>query len=120
MSAPADRNVPLDLYVAAVIFVGGLCALELAVTGAAHIHRLLMPQVAIFGLLTVVGDLFPLKVFTRGAEGETTTSTCFAFATMLVAGPLAALIALAGTNLLADGAHGKPIKKIAFNIGQYA
>ena len=91
-----------------------------AVTGAGDLRLLLSPEVAIFAVFALVGEFVPLKVFTRGAEGEVTTSTCFALATMLAAGPLAAFICLASANLLADGIRRKPVKKIAFNILQYA
>ena len=63
---------------------------------AGELPLVLTPEVALFALFALVGDFLPLKVFTRGAEGEVTTSTCFAVAAMLTAGPLAALIALAG------------------------
>src|SRR4051794_32586167 len=111
---------PVDLYVTAVILVGGLCTVALFLVDAGELPLVLTPEVALFALFALVGDFLPLKVFTRGAEGEVTTSTCFAVAAMLTAGPLAALLALAGTNLIADGLRRKPPKKILFNVGQYA
>jgi diguanylate cyclase (GGDEF)-like protein len=120
MSARATRIDPLDLYVTAIILVGGGCVAWLGIDGASHLSLLLTPEIAIFAVFALAGEFVPLKVFTRGAEGEVTTSTTFAMATMLVAGPLAAFAALAGANLLADGIRGKPPKKIAFNIAQYA
>src|SRR3954447_18977851 len=111
---------PVDLYVTAVILVGGLCTVALFLVDAGELPLVLTPEVALFALFALVGDFLPLKVFTRGAEGEVTTSTCFAVAAMLTAGPLAALLALAGTNLIADGLRRKPLKKILFNVGQYA
>jgi diguanylate cyclase (GGDEF)-like protein len=120
MNARVGRLDPLDLYVTAVILVGGLCAAALVYVDAGDLHLVLTPEVALFAICALIGDFVPLKVFTRGAEGEITTSTCFAVAAMLAAGPLAALIALAITNLIADGMRRKSPKKIAFNIGQYA
>src|SRR3954451_8412348 len=120
MLARVKRIDPVDLFVSAVIAVGTLCTVALAVFDAGELHLVLTPEVGLFMLCALVGDFVPLKVFTRGAEGEVTTSTCFAVAAMLTAGPLAALLALAGTNLIADGLRRKPLKKILFNVGQYA
>ena len=120
MLARVKRIDPVDVYVTAVITVGALCTVALAIFDAGELHLLLTPEVALFVLCALVGDFVPLKVFTRGAEGEVTTSTCFAVAAMLAAGPLAALIALVVTNLVADGVRRKAPKKILFNLGQYA
>src|SRR3954466_11716296 len=120
MSARISRIDPLDLYVAAIVAIGAACMAWLGITGADHFDYLLAPEVAIFALFALVGEFVPLKVFTRGAEGEVSTSTTFAMATMLAAGPLAAFAALAGANLIADGIRRKSPKKVAFNISQYA
>src|SRR5690349_9886589 len=93
MSARISRIDPLDLYVTAIVLIGGGCMAWLVVSGADHYQYLLAPEVAIFALFALVGEFVPLKVFTRGAEGEVSTSTTFAMATMLVAGPLAAFAA---------------------------
>src|SRR3954454_11405626 len=120
MSARISRIDPLDLYVTAIIAIGGCSMAWLGITGADHIDFLLAPEVAIFAVFALVGEFVPLKVFTRGAEGEVSTSTTFAMATMLAAGPLAAFAVLAGANLIADGIRRKSPKKVAFNISQYA
>jgi diguanylate cyclase (GGDEF)-like protein len=120
MLARVKRIDPVDVYVTTVIAVGTLCTVALAIFDSGELHLLLTPEVALFMLCALVGDFVPLKVFTRGAEGEVTTSTCFAVAAMLAAGPLAALIALVVTNLVADGVRRKAPKKILFNLGQYA
>ena len=75
MSARVSKIAPLDLYVTAIILIGG------ALHGLARLRRrlqlplLLTPEVAHLRGLRAVGELVPLKVFTRGAEGEVTTST---------------------------------------------
>src|SRR5918911_718636 len=120
MLARVKRIDSVDLYVTAVVAVGALCTVALTFVDVGELHLMLTPEVALFILCALVGDFVPLKVFTRGAEGEVTTSTCFAVAAMLAAGPLAALLALAGTNLIADGLRRKAPKKILFNLGQYA
>jgi diguanylate cyclase (GGDEF)-like protein len=120
MFTRVKRIDPVDLYVTTVIAVGTLCTVALAIFDAGELHLLLTPEVALFMICALIGDFLPLKVFTRGAEGEVTTSTCFAVAAMLAAGPLPALIALIGTNLIADGVRRRDPKKILFNLGQYA
>src|SRR6201989_1139559 len=120
MSARGAKIDPLDLYVTAVIAVGFVCGIGIVVSGAGDFQLVLTPEVALFALCALIGDFLPLKVFTRGAEGEITTSPCFAVAAMLAAGPLAALIALAGNNLIADGLRRKPLKQILLNVGPYA
>ncbi len=120
MFARVSRHSPLDLYVAAVIAVGALFTVAMVVGGAGDLRLLFTPEAGMFFLFAFCGEFVPLKVFTRGAEGEVTTSTTFAIATMLVAGPLAALLALGLANLLADTMGRKPLQKVAFNFFQYA
>ncbi|HEY6888323.1 MAG TPA: EAL domain-containing protein [Solirubrobacter sp.] len=92
----------------------------IVVDGVGDFSLALTPEIAIFALCAFIGDFLPLKVFTRGAEGEITTSTCFAFAALLAAGPLAALIALVAANLIVDAFRRKAAQKVAFNVAQYA
>src|SRR3954469_16738631 len=120
MSARISRIDPLDLYVTAIVAIGIGCMAWLGFNGADHLESLLAPEVAIFAIFALVGEFVPLKVFTRGAAGEVSTSTTFAMATMLAARPLAACAALAGPNPVADGIRRKSPKKVAFNISQYA
>src|SRR5262245_11334689 len=119
MIARVHKISPLDAYVSAVIAVGALCTLWLTIDGAGALPRLLSPEAAVFFLFAFFGEFVTLKVFTRGAEGEVTTSTTFALATMLIAGPLAGCIALMLANLLADTWGRKPLQKILFNAFQY-
>ena len=112
------------LYVAAVITVGAVCAIGLVRSrrrGRSSSPRS-RPEVAIFAVFALVGEFVPLKVFTRGAEGEVTTSTMLrARRDARRAARSPALICLASANLARGRASGrKPVKKIAFNILQYA
>ena len=120
MFARAAKLDPLNSYVSAVIAVGAICALGIVIDGVGDFSLALTPEIAIFALCAFIGDFLPLKVFTRGAEGEITTSTCFAFAALLAAGPLAALIALVAANLIVDAIRRKAAQKVAFNVAQYA
>jgi diguanylate cyclase (GGDEF)-like protein len=114
------RFHPLDLYVTLVVATGTACAVLVLGTGFDTLHRLLAPELALFALCALVGELVPLKVHTRGSEGEVTTSTCFALALMLAGGPAVGMAGLIAASVLADSINGKPAKKIAFNAAQYA
>src|SRR5215210_7390104 len=109
------RIQPLDVYVTAVTGAGAACALGVLVIGRDTLDGLLEPELALFALCALIGELVPLKVHTRGSEGEVTTSTCFALALMLAGGPAIALTGLVSASIVADSINGKPAKKIAFN-----
>ena len=114
------RYNALDLYVALVVATGAACAVVVLGTGYESLAQFLDPELALFALCALVGELVPLKVHTRGSEGEVTTSTCFALALMLAGGPAVALAGLVGASILADALNGKPVRKVAFNAAQYS
>jgi diguanylate cyclase (GGDEF)-like protein len=116
----ARKLDPVNAYVSAVILAGTLCAVGLVLTGADDLPRALTPETGLFIACALVGDLVPLKIFTRGAEGEITTSACFALALTLVGGPLLAFLGVVVGNLAFDLPRRKAVKKIAFNIAQCA
>ena len=110
----------LNRFVAAVIALGVVAAVGVL---AGESGELWMPghnELLVFGMCALLGELVPLKVYRRGAEGETTTSTTFAIALLIAGGPKAALVGLLGANLIADLVREKPARKIAFNLAQYA
>jgi diguanylate cyclase (GGDEF)-like protein len=111
---------PLQAYVWAVIAFGAACCLAVLALDGANLARLFTPEIALFATCALIGELAPLKVVTRGVEGEVTTSTTFAFATLLDAGPACAVIALVGASFIADGLRRKPLTKLLFNGCQYA
>src|SRR5215218_1843817 len=114
------RYNALDLYVTLVVATGAACAVVVLGTGFETLDQFLDPELALFALCALAGELVPLKVHTRGSEGEVTTSTCFALALMLAGGPAVAMAGLLAASILADTLNGKPVKKIAFNAAQYA
>jgi diguanylate cyclase (GGDEF)-like protein len=111
---------PLHAYVAAVIAVGAGCCVAVLMLDGANLDRLFTPEIALFAACALIGELVPLKVVTRGVEGEVTTSTTFAFATLLAGGPACAVVALVGASFAADALRGKPPTKLLFNGCQYA
>jgi diguanylate cyclase (GGDEF)-like protein len=111
---------PLERYVLAVIVAGSAClAVTLAGTGST-IGELLRPEVATLALCAMVGELVPLKVVTRGVEGEVTTSTTFALAILIAAGLEPAVLALVVASFISDLLRGKAPLKAIFNGCQYA
>ena len=74
-------------------------------------------------LCTVLGEVRPVKVLPQrpvgGGGGYVTTSTCFAFALLLLSGPLAAALALVLATTIADGLARKGITKLVYNASQY-
>jgi diguanylate cyclase (GGDEF)-like protein len=118
MIARVAKLDPLITYVTVIIALGAMCAAGIVIDGAGDFHMVVTPEIGLFALCALAGDFLPLKVFTRGAEGEITTSTCFMFAALLAGGPLAALIALVIANVVVDLHRRKEAMKLAFNIAQ--
>src|SRR4051812_47005731 len=111
---------PLERYVLAVILAGSAAAAFTLVRDADSLHLLLTREVLLFAGCALIGELVPLKVVTRGVEGEVTTSTTFAFATLLAAGPGPAMVVLVAASFIADGLRRKAPLKLLFNSCQYA
>jgi diguanylate cyclase (GGDEF)-like protein len=116
----APRLPPFKAYVALVIGLGVACCAVVFALDGSHLSRALSLEFALFAACALAGELIPLKVVTRGVEGEVTTSGTFAFATLLVAGPACAIAALVGASFVADAMRRKAPVKLLFNSCQYA
>ncbi len=110
----------LSTYVTAVTVLGAVAAVVVLAFGPHGTSRFGEYELLVFAACVLLGELAPLKVYTRGSEGETTTSTTFAFAMLIAGGAEAALAGLLLANLIADLARRKPAHKIAFNMAQYS
>ena len=110
----------LSRYVAAVTALGLAAVGGVLLLGPNGADRIGEHELLLFAACALLGELVPLKVYTRGAEGETTTSTTFAMALLIAGGVEAALAGLLLANLIADIALRKQARKIAFNMAQYA
>ena len=119
MRSLSSRLPPLQAYVTGVIILGALCCAVVFVRDGDSLSRLLTPEVMLFAVCAFAGELISLKVVTRGAEGEVTTSTTFAFAALLVAGPACAVVALICASFAADLIQRKAPLKLLFNASQY-
>jgi diguanylate cyclase (GGDEF)-like protein len=120
MRSESFKVTPLEAYVSAVALAGALCCAAVFVLDADGLERMLSPAVLLFAACAFAGELISLKVVARGAQGELTTSTTFAFAAMLVAGPACALVALVTASVAADAIRRKAPIKLVFNASQYA
>ena len=116
----AIKLPPFKAYVTLVIVLGFVCIATVFALDGTNLARMLTTEVALFSVCAFAGELMPLKVVTRGVEGEVTTSGTFAFATLLVAGPACAIAAFGGASFAADLVRRKPPVKLLFNSGQYA
>jgi diguanylate cyclase (GGDEF)-like protein len=107
----------IHFYVAAVglLAVGG----GAAVAAGQGLGFFESPAFWVFAGLTFLGELWPLKVQRRDEGGAVTTSSTFAFAILLTAGPLAAVLAQGLACILADGLLRKGWLRGVFNTGQY-
>jgi len=119
-SQVVNKSNHLNRYVAAVTALGAVTAGAVLAFGPYGLSRFGEHELIVFALCAMLGELVPLRVYTRGAEGETTTSTTFALALLIAGGVEAALAGLLLANLVADLARRKPPHKIAFNMAQYA
>jgi diguanylate cyclase (GGDEF)-like protein len=103
-----------------VIVLGTIAAAAVLALDPTGPDRFREPELLVFFLCTLFGELATLRVYTRGSEGEATTSTTFAMALLIAGGVEVALVGLLLANLVADVARRKQAHKIAFNMAQYA
>jgi diguanylate cyclase (GGDEF)-like protein len=115
---PAPSVRAAAAFVAAVIAAGGSVLVAVtAVWGSELLHQPAWIWLVAAGVLA--GELFPIQVRRRGADGEITPSTTFGFALVVAAGPVAILLQ-AAASVSADLIARKDATKIAFNAAQYA
>ncbi|MDP9233561.1 MAG: EAL domain-containing protein, partial [Actinomycetota bacterium] len=72
-------------------------------------------------LFVVLAELSTIQIQRQSRiTEEITTSTSFSFAILLLFGPAATILALAGASAAGDVGHRKNFSRTLFNIGQYA
>ena len=103
-------------------------ATPVVVAGAAAVAALVLLTAApdlgdwrlwMFGGLVLLGELYPVDVPRRDGLDRVTTSTAFGFATLLLFGPLAAVLVYGGASLVADATARLAPLKALFNAAQY-
>src|SRR5262245_17761673 len=72
-----------------------------------------------FAASPFAADLMYMNVVTLRYEAELTTSTTFAFASLLVAGPACAVVSLIAASFAADTIQRKGPTRLLFNASQY-
>jgi diguanylate cyclase (GGDEF)-like protein len=107
-------------FVGVVTAVGTATFVALALNREIHLDLLLRPEILVFLIFVVLGELLPIEVPRRDEVEEVTTSTTFSFALLLTAGLVPAMAAQMIASLVADTAGHKPLWKAMFNASQYA
>src|SRR3954454_2490544 len=120
ITAPRDRR-RLDVFVLAVCLSGAAVVATL-IAGAlsfAPVH--VTSAMVVLSLALFLGELRPVKV-ARGEEGddEITISSTFAMALVMTAPLAVALGAQICAVLIDDLRRRKPMRRVAFNVAQYA
>jgi diguanylate cyclase (GGDEF)-like protein len=113
------RERVVEIYAWGIGVVGAVTLAVLAVASHPVVPRGARLMVATFVVATMVGEMLRIKIVLRGAEGEITLSTSFAFAMLIAFGPLPAALALASASIVADVLRRKPPVKLFFNVAQY-
>ena len=73
----------------------------------------------LFAVAVVIGECVPMRLVHHGSDGEITTSSTWAIALLLIAGPAAAMLAIAVGAVVADARQRKSVSRTLFNVGQY-
>jgi diguanylate cyclase (GGDEF)-like protein len=109
-------------YVGVVSVLGEVAFAAMVLGTPLDVARDHLAQVLVLTACTVLGELRPVRLVRReGANGggSVTTSTAFAFAILVMAGPVAAAVSLALASLIADVHGRKRWYKVTYNLGQY-
>ena len=107
-----------------LIALSGAAALGAMLAGSVDQWSRRWPQVAVLGFATVLGELRPVTLrpgrYWANGAGSITTSTAFAFATLLVAGAAPAAAFLCLGCVIADVSQKRGLWKAGYNVGQYS
>jgi diguanylate cyclase (GGDEF)-like protein len=118
---PGDRL--FRAYVA-LVSASGLAVLGMLLAGHGLGEVLDRPgEFAALALCAVIGEVRPVQVLPgrtySNSHGAVTTSTSFAFAVLLLSGPVAAALVLVLATAIADSLERKGWMKLLYNAGQY-
>src|SRR3954447_2404542 len=110
----------LAVYIAFVSALG-LAALVAGIVG--DVEDLLwshLAQFLVFTPLVILGEMVPIRVPRGDDYRELKASKTFAFALLLMAGPAAALIAMALASVIADTHEQAPLSRRVFNVARHS
>ena len=110
----------INRYVVIVSALGLALFTWLMVRDGSYAARIALWALWPFTAFVLLGQLLPVRIPRLGEEEqEITTSSTFAFAILLAAGPAAAALSLAVASVASDLFRRKPAWKAAFNVAQY-
>jgi diguanylate cyclase (GGDEF)-like protein len=110
--------LPLRLYLGLVYLAGAAAAAWVLVTATWVVHGELRAVLAIAAVMLVLGELFPIRLWTKGNSQEYTMSGAFALV-LLNTGPLIyAVLPMIVALMIAEIRERKPVKVVAFNVAQ--
>ena len=115
---PGLPAITLRRYVGAVSAFGGGVAVAVVVLQSGNIDLTVTALVLV--AVAVAIENVPIRIPRRGFTEETTSSSTFIFALLIAHGIALALVAQILASALSDRRQGKPIERVAFNIGQSA
>jgi diguanylate cyclase (GGDEF)-like protein len=109
-----------SLYAGGVIAVGGV-VIGIAFANLGRAPWAVDYRYWILTLFVVLAELSTIQIQRQTLiTEEITTSTSFSFAILLLFGPAATILALAGASAAGDLGHRKNFSRTLFNIGQYS
>ncbi|GIE94464.1 putative bifunctional diguanylate cyclase/phosphodiesterase [Paractinoplanes rishiriensis] len=110
--------MPLRIYLGAVYLAGAAAAGWMLATASWVVHGELQAVLAVAAVLLVLGELFPMRLWSRGNPQEYTMSGAFALV-LLNTGPLVyALLPAIAALLVVEVRERKPLRVAAFNVAQ--
>ena len=115
---PSAARPVLPAYMAAAVAL--MLALVTAMAPAADWSPAGEAAFWVLAAFVILGELFPIRLPRRDTLDEVTLSTPFAFALLLMAGPVPAIAVYAAASVLEDALDGRSPLKLAFNAAQYA
>jgi diguanylate cyclase (GGDEF)-like protein len=113
----ATRPSAAPALVRAVIAAGIIALAAVAQEGLPDLDARTWAAVAALAGATVLAGLFPIRL--EQAAGSITTAPTFAFALVLVAGPLPAALAQAAACVVTGARHRRPARRVAFDAAQH-
>jgi diguanylate cyclase (GGDEF)-like protein len=111
-------KLPLRVYLGLVYVAGAAAAVWMFTTASWAVHGELRAVLAIAAVMLVLGELFPIRLWSRGACQEYTMSGAFALV-LLGTGPLVyAVLPQIVALLVVELRERKPARVMAFNVAQ--
>jgi diguanylate cyclase (GGDEF)-like protein len=110
--------LPLRVYLGLIYVAGAAAVVWMLVTASWVVHGDLWAVLSIAAMMLVLGELFPIRLWSRGDCQEYTLSGAFALV-LLNTGPLVyAVLPMIVALLVVEIRERKPLRVAAFNVAQ--